>query len=139
MSHWTVSCTENSNLCLRLFSKLTYSFGVIEFLAFSIMQNSIFIAQESSRYLGFKKCTPYVKRIGLFAFCLYKNVSQKNSFLYSNVNNNDSHQRKITYTFLYILYWWSPQLALRIIRTYDWSVSQIRHSFKFVQNRSKIF
>ena len=34
---------------------------------------------------------------------------------------------------------WSQQLALSIIRTYDWSVSRICHSFKFVQNCSKIF
>ena len=34
---------------------------------------------------------------------------------------------------------WYRQLALSIIRIYDWSVSRIRHSFKFVQNRSNIF
>ena len=34
---------------------------------------------------------------------------------------------------------WSRQLAFSIIRKYDWSVSRICHSFKFVQNRSKIF
>ena len=40
---------------------------------------------------------------------------------------------------VYILYGWYWQLALSIICRYDWSVSRIRHSFKFVQNRSKIF
>ena len=65
------------------------------------MQNSIFIAQESSRYLGFKKYTPYVKRI-FFAFCVYKNVSRKKRFWYKNINNNDSHPWKIKCTFLYI-------------------------------------
>ena len=69
------------------------------------MQNFIFIAQESSRYLGLKNIyTPYVKRIDFFAFCLYKKVSQKKSFLYRNVNNNDSHQRKTTWTFLYTVW-----------------------------------
>ena len=38
-----------------------------------------------------------------------------------------------------ILYGWSWQLAFSIIRRYDWSVSLICHSFKFIQNRSKIF
>ena len=33
------------------------------------MQKNYFIAQESSRYLGF-----------FFAFCVYKNVSQKIAF-----------------------------------------------------------
>ena len=34
------------------------------------MQHFIFIAQESSQYLGFFKI-PYVNRIDFFAFCLY--------------------------------------------------------------------
>ena len=38
-----------------------------------------------------------------------------------------------------LLYGWSRQLALSRIRRYDWSVSRIFHSFKFVQNCSKIF
>ena len=38
---------------LRLFSKFTHIFVAIELLTFSIMKNSSFIAQESSRYLGF--------------------------------------------------------------------------------------
>ena len=42
------------------------------------MKNSIFILQENSQYLGLKKIyIPYVKRIDFFAFCVYKNVSQK--------------------------------------------------------------
>ena len=45
------------------------------------MQNSIFIAQESSWYLVLKYInTPYVKRIDFF--CVYKNVSQKKVFKY---------------------------------------------------------
>ena len=45
----------------------------------------------------------------------------------------------ITHTQINLLYGWSRQLALSILRRYDWFVSRIRHSFKFVQNRSKIF
>ena len=68
---------------IRLCSKFTYSFVAIELLDFSIMQNSIFITQERSRYLGLKYIyTPYVKRIDFFSFCLYKNVAQKNLFVY---------------------------------------------------------
>ena len=64
------------------------------------MKIFILIAQESSQYLGLKYIyTPYIKRIGFFAFCVYKNVSQKNRSLYINENNNDSRQRKITCTF----------------------------------------
>ena len=36
-----------------------------------------------------------------FAFCVYKNVSQKR-FLHINVNNNKYHYRKTTCTFIYI-------------------------------------
>ena len=36
-----------------VFRKLMHCFLAIELLAFSIMQNSIFIARESSQYLGF--------------------------------------------------------------------------------------
>ena len=42
-------------LFLTVFSKFAHSFVAIELLTFSKMQNSIFIAQESSEYLGFKK------------------------------------------------------------------------------------
>ena len=35
--------------------------------------------------------------------------------------------------------WMNEMPRFFIIRKYDWSVSRIRHSFKFVQNRSKIF
>ena len=39
------------------------------------MQNSIFIALESSQYLGFKNIyIPYGKMIVFFAFCVYKNI-----------------------------------------------------------------
>ena len=37
----------------RLFSKLAHIFAAIELLNFSKMQKFIFIAQESSQYLGF--------------------------------------------------------------------------------------
>ena len=43
---------------------------------------------------------PYVNRIFFFAFCVYKNVSQKNWFLYMNENYNDCHHRKTTHTFI---------------------------------------
>ena len=36
----------------RLFNKVTRSFVAIELFTFSKVQNSIFIAQESSQYLG---------------------------------------------------------------------------------------
>ena len=44
---------------------------------------------------------PYVNRIEVFDFCVYKNVSQKNSFLYMNENYDDCHHRKITRKFIY--------------------------------------
>ena len=64
----------------RLFSKLTYSFVAIELLAFFKNANSIFIAQENSRYFGFKN-TPYVKKDWFFSFYVYKKVSQKKYFV----------------------------------------------------------
>ena len=45
----------------------------------------------------------------------------------------------LTLSQTYVLSCWSRQLALSIIRKYDWSVSRIRQSFKFIQNSSKIF
>ena len=69
------------NFCVRLFSNLTYSFVAIELLAFFINANSIFIAQESSLYLGLK-ITPYVKRIDFFVFCVYKKFLPKKLFAY---------------------------------------------------------
>ena len=38
---------------IKLFSKFAHSFVAIELLTFSKIQYSIFIAQESSQYLGF--------------------------------------------------------------------------------------
>ena len=38
------------------------------------MQNSIFIAQESFRYLGLKKHPPYVNSIDFFAFGAQKQI-----------------------------------------------------------------
>ena len=55
---------------------MAHSFVAIELLAFSKMQDSVFIAQESSHYLG-KKHVPYVKRIDFIYFWVYKNVFQK--------------------------------------------------------------
>ena len=62
------------------------------------MQNSIFIAQESSGYLGFKKTYSLRKNDCFFAFCAYKNVSKKKSFLHIILNHNDYHHRKTTCT-----------------------------------------
>ena len=57
------------------------------------MQNFNIIAQESL-VLGIKnRYTPNVKRIRVFAFCLYK-TSYKSRFLYINVNKNDSYRAK---------------------------------------------
>ena len=59
-----------------VFSKLAYSFVAIKLLAFFINKKSIFIAQESSQYLGFKK-NPYVNRIDFFAFVYMKTFRKK--------------------------------------------------------------
>ena len=75
-------------------------FVAIELLAFSKMQISIFIAHESSQYLGFKQI-PYIEKF-FFAFCIYINFSQKKIFLYINLDHNDYHQRKIACTLVYI-------------------------------------
>ena len=64
------------------------------------MQDYISIVQELYWYLGLKN-TPYAKRI-IFLFFGYLKTSHKKSFLYKNVNINDSHQQKTTRTFLYI-------------------------------------
>ena len=67
-----------------LFNKLAHSFVAIELFDFSKMQNSIFIAQKSSHYLGLK--IPYVKSNDIFYFCVYRKISQKKGFLYIKVN-----------------------------------------------------
>ena len=87
----------------RLFSKLTDSFVAIELLAFFNNAKFHFYCSRELSVFGIKNIyTPHVKRIDFFAFCSYKNVSQKKSFLNINLNYNDSHQRKTTCTFLYI-------------------------------------
>ena len=64
--------------------------------------------QKTSLLLKIAIGNPYVNRIGFFSFCVYKNVSQKNWFLYMNENYDDYHRRKTTHknqnnceTFLY--------------------------------------
>ena len=79
-------------------SILGQSFVVIESLAFFENKNLICIAQESSQYLGMKNKTIH-KQDWFFAFCVYKNVLQNNSFLYINENYNDYHQWNTTCTF----------------------------------------
>ena len=98
-------------MCLRLCSKLTYSFVAIELLDFSKNAKIPFLILK--RALGIwalKIYTPYVKRIGFFYFCLYKNVSQKKRSLYINKNSHDCHQRKTTCTFLYTV--WMKTLTI---------------------------
>ena len=100
-SHWIVSSAKNISTFSRLFSILTYIFFAIELLDFSIIQNSIFITQESSRYLGFKKRTPYVKWIDIFCFFVYIKTPGEKKQLYISVDNNYSHQRKTTRACIY--------------------------------------
>ena len=70
-------------------------------MGFSLIKIFIFVVQESSRCLGFKIYTPYVKRINFFfILCIYKHLAKK-KILYINENNNDCHQQKTTCTVLY--------------------------------------
>ena len=81
--HWIVSCTKNILIfVLRLFSELTYSLVAIELLAFSKIQNSIFIDQEISRNLGFKKKSLLKKDWFLFLFVTIKTSHRKNPFVH---------------------------------------------------------
>ena len=59
---------------VQLFIKLTHSFVAIELLTFCKNTKKYFIAQSSSRY-------SVRKQDWFFAFCRYKNVSQKYWFL----------------------------------------------------------
>ena len=79
----------------QLFIKFTYSFVAIELLNICKNEKFYFFAQESSRYSVRKQDWFF------FAFCVYKNVSQKNWFLYMNDNYNDCHHRKTKRMFLY--------------------------------------
>ena len=84
------------SFCICSFSKLSYSFVAIELLTFFKNAKSIFISQESSRYLGLKNINSLPKNdCFLFSFKRFA----KNIFLYINVNNNDSHQQETTCTF----------------------------------------
>ena len=58
------------------------------------MQKNYFIAQESSRY-------SVRKQDFFFLLFVYKNVLQKDWFLYMNENDNDCHKQKTTRTFIY--------------------------------------
>ena len=63
------------------FIKSAHSSVTIEFLDFSTMQSFIFIAQESSQYLGLNIYIYSLhKKDRFFCFCVYKNVLQENSF-----------------------------------------------------------
>ena len=80
---------------LRLFIKNMHSFVAIELLTFSKNAKKLFYC---SRELSvFRTLTGLI----IFAFCVYKNVSQKNWFLPMNENKNDFHHRKTTRMFLY--------------------------------------
>ena len=69
------------NFSLQLFSKLNYTFLAIELLDFfSIMKYSIFIAQDNSRYLGFKNILLKLKDWGFLVFLYIKTSRQKNIF-----------------------------------------------------------
>ena len=64
----------------RLFSKFAHGFVAIELLTFSKIQNSIFIAQESSSYLGF--FMKNIVRKQYYFFCVHKTFHKTNFFLY---------------------------------------------------------
>ena len=89
------------DIFIWLFSTFAHNFVAIESLTFSIMQDSIFIAQESSQYLGFK-INPYVNRNGFFTSCKYKHVLQIKLLFAYTWKYNDCHQQTTTCTFLYI-------------------------------------
>ena len=63
-----------------------------------------FYCSRELSVFGLFSLNPYVNRIAFLAFCvpIYKNVSQKNCFIYMNKNYNDFQQRKITCTLIYI-------------------------------------
>ena len=66
------------------------------------MKYSIFIAQDNSRYLGFKNILLKLKDWGFLVFLYIKTSRQKNIFVHMNENCNDSHHQKTTCTVLYI-------------------------------------
>ena len=79
---------------VQVFIKFTHSFVAIELLNFCKNAKNYFIAQESSRY-------SVRKQDWFLTFCVYKNVSQKNWFLYMYENYDDCHHRKTMDTFIY--------------------------------------
>ena len=93
-----MSCTENIYFLNDYFVNRVTVLQLSNYWICSIIHNSIFIAQESSRYLVLKNIYSLHKKDCFFAFCVYKNVSQK-IFLHKNENHNDSNQQKTTCTF----------------------------------------
>ena len=77
---------------LHLYINFTHSFVAIELLTFCKNTKKTILLLK--RALGI----PYVNRIDFFLFCLYKNVSQKNWFLYMDENYDDCHHQKTTRT-----------------------------------------
>ena len=55
------------------------SYWIIDF---SKVQNSIFIAQEISRYFSLKNIYSLSKNDWFCAFCVYKNIFKNNIFVY---------------------------------------------------------
>ena len=78
------------NCVVQVFNKFVHSFVAVEFLTSSIIKNSIFIAQESSRYLGFILKKNVRKQDFCLFFCVYKNVSKKIFFCIYCKDDQDS-------------------------------------------------
>ena len=100
-SYWIVSWNEFILIFVYGYLvKLTCSFVAIEL--FASFKNVKFPFLLLKKALGIWALKVYYlrKNIDFFAFCAYKKVWQKN-FLYINVKNDDSHQRKTTCTFSY--------------------------------------
>ena len=85
-------------MSLRLFCILVYIFVAIELLAFFINTKFRFYCSRELSVFGIENKT-IRKQDWFFAFCVYKNVLQKNCFLYIKENYNDYHWRKTTSTF----------------------------------------
>ena len=67
---------------VQVFIKFTHSSVAIELLTFCNNAKKTILLLKSA--LGI----PYINKIDFLAFCVYKNVSQKNWFLYMNENYN---------------------------------------------------
>ena len=99
-SHWFVSCTKHNSIFSELFRKFVHSFVAIELIDFSKMQNYIFIARESSQYLGLNKSVR--KQDSLFLLFVFIKSFAKNMLFCINENYNDCHQRNATCVLLFI-------------------------------------